>query len=619
MGVWDQFQAQMGFAPSPAAPAAPAGLGAATAPAAAVGLNLPAPSLPSAPSMSTVEGFARRLGENVPVIGPVLASDRIAKEAQGAARAGYGMATGNDLQATHPFADALLGRSLLHPGGMPQAAPPGQPAAPEVAMVPGTPGTPNLPPVAPLGPTGKQETITRGGAPVAGGGGGGGDPYGISSLRMRVGGDEKAVLGTYDTQQEQVTRKGDLEAKAAQDKANIDSVMADRAQREAQVNAEENAIHYAKMEDWQAKTAEKVEALANMKADPNRVFGNADLGDRFMFTLGSALGGMAQARGLTKDNDFLANAKNLVAQDIADQEKVIDRKRGEVDQRNTLLGQFQKVHGDRMLAKTQTENAMLTSARQYMQAQADAENNPPTMRNNAAILVTQIDREQENLRREIDTRYLQIAQQQAAQAAAARIAAQRHAEELAFKTAELELKRDAAVTERMKVQGQGGEKIGEETRWFAGKMGEAKIPELRSAVTDVLSATADAPLSATQRFANTLGVNSSSPAAYQAVFGEKASQREQALSHLKNTLYNKLSGAAVGPKEEERLKHEIMGAGDLAALQTAAKNVSSAMDSQEANFQKAISPQALQAYNSRRPTPGGLQTGADVPTAQRVK
>ncbi len=520
MGLYDDFAARLGLGspegPAPSAPV-PSSVGGGFASAlGAAGLptSMPDVSMPAMPSSSALGGVARRFGEGLPgPFGMGLAALRIGDTAaNAAARTEWGKA--------HPSAvDAMR----LLPGGTAPAGPVAPAGPPEVTLTPGqapVAALPSVPSLANLGLAGATRPMGYGG------GGGGGNPFG--GLAGAVNADNAEMLGTYGTQAGQTTEKGRLEAKALSDKANIENVTAARADREAQIRQEEDAVHFARMDDWQRKSAEKVEQLGAMQVDPKRLFANADAGDRFNLMLGGAIGGVLVGTGAQSSNAFIDGVNKQIAQDIAAQEKAIDVKDRELGHRNTLLGQFEKLHGDRSLAQKQTQDAMLAATRNQLQSQADSENLPASARNNAALMVTGIDRERVGLKTAIDKQALAAAQAQAAAAAAARAAAEKRAWDRSIQVAELGLKRDELEIKAM-AEGPGGKAAREDARHISTQLVDKGIPQASTAAQIALEATNKSPRSALERFARTVA-----PEASNSLYGNEANLREQAYKNFTN-------------------------------------------------------------------------------------
>jgi hypothetical protein len=327
--------------------------------------------------------------------------------------------------------------------------------------------------------------------PGGGGGGYGGGPSPMSRLAGAVAQDNKDLLGTYDTQKDQQIQRGEMEAKQLGDVAGIQQLMAQRQQQLAQDRAAEAADAAARFEDWTKATEAKVAALGEMKVDPSRMFSKMGNGEKVMMMIGGALGGVLQGAGLTAQNEFVKSVRERVQDDIQAQQGEIEGKNREVAQRNTLLGQFMGIHGDKRLATMQAENQLLDGTRQYLLAQADKDNLPPQARQNALMAAGLLNREQVTLRKGIDSAALQAAQQQAAAAASAQAAAQKQAWDRSMQVAEMGLKRDQLAVEALKASGASTKELDSNVAEMSKRLADDKVMKNKTLVDDMYRRIAD--------------------------------------------------------------------------------------------------------------------------------
>jgi len=317
------------------------------------------------------------------------------------------------------------------------------------------------------------------------GGGYGGGMSPMGGLQAAVNADNKELLGTYDTQKDHTYAKADLEGRAMTAAANVQQIAAEQAKADAahQLQVDNDAAE--RFKNWSDQTAQKVDALAQVKLDPMRMMSQKGAGERFMMTLGGAIGGVLHGAGLTNSNEFIDGVNKQIDRDLDSQRSEIEGKQREVAMRNTLLGQFQGIHGDQRLAEMQAKHTMLDATKNWLQAQADKEFMPALAKQNALTAMGLINREQVGIKREIDATALRAAQQQAAAAAAAQAAAQKMAWDRSMQVADMQLKRDTLAVEAAKAGGKDRDQLDAQITDLSKRIGDEKMVKDRQLVEDI--------------------------------------------------------------------------------------------------------------------------------------
>ncbi len=150
-----------------------------------------------------------------------------------------------------------------------------------------------------------------------------------------------------------------------------------------------------------------------------------------------------------------------------------------------------------------------------------------------------------------------------------------------------------AQLKSLEIAGKRGEKASEDAKFIAKEMKESKIPQMRAltqAAMDALNESEGGKLEAAAR--TLLG-----PVTADTVMSDKANAREQAFQAFANLNMNQLSGGAISPSEETRLKTQLGSSRDPAARRRALMSVMSRLDAEETNIRAGV--QSTEEYDKR--------------------
>jgi hypothetical protein len=146
----------------------------------------------------------------------------------------------------------------------------------------------------------------------------------------------------------------------------------------------------------------------------------------------------------------------------------------------------------------------------------------------------------------------------------------------------------------------GGEKADEGARDIAHQMQTAGIPKMRALTSAALSAMAESEggkgEAATRSLIGSL-VPFVGESAANAMMSDSANAREQAFQAFANLNMNQLSGGAISPSEEGRLKKQLGTTSDPASRRRALMTVLTQLDAAETNIRAGNSPEASQKYD----------------------
>lgn len=318
-------------------------------------------------------------------------------------------------------------------GAVPQAPPTDvQPlqipdgSAPAVAG--GEPLTPLSPAKGAGGIMGSPVVARRVGAPQ--------DPYGVNAAGDRLHDTQQRVEGGFGRVGEARQQLAESKATAAET-AGAEMIAAAEAER---ARAEEEQRDWDNVQSnlakWTDESAKLNEQLSKEKIDPSNYMSSKGAADRFMFILGGALGGLLSVQpGMDGRNRFVESVNAEIDRDIAAQEKNLTNRRASQQQRDTLVGQYAKIHGDKHLARLQTGETLNRAAMSHIEgvmkrATSDQE------RAVGQEMLAALQQNADQYREQIDQRSLAQAEDRAAQAKrerAAAAAAARAAEERRWK------------------------------------------------------------------------------------------------------------------------------------------------------------------------------------------
>lgn len=309
-------------------------------------------------------------------------------------------------QAIAQARDALLARSK--PKGPLDLAPRG-------AMAPNerSDGKPEATAGVPGGPLAAR--------PVARVGGAGGQSS-IGKLQSAVKEDEKRILDTFDKQKDAMGAASRAEQMQTDDAAQRMSGMANDVEARAAEEAGYQRDYEEQRNAFRAQTQAITDDIRTSKIDPQRLYGKPTYGSAVAIAIGGALAGIFQAmKG--GENQFVQTLNRNIDLDIQAQQAAIDNKKTALQARNTLYGQLVSSHQDATLARLQTKNAMLESAKMQLESEAKRLGNPIAAAN-AEQAINAVDRQKLEVQRGIDVAERDAAIRAQAAAAAARAAAE---------------------------------------------------------------------------------------------------------------------------------------------------------------------------------------------------
>lgn len=158
------------------------------------------------------------------------------------------------------------------------------------------------------------------------------------------------------------------------------------------------------------------------------------------------------------------------------------------------------------------------------------------------------------------------------------------------------------ATEMGKAGAKRAEKADEGARDIAHQMQSAGIPKMRALTQAALEAMAEDEggkgEAATRALIKGL-VPFVGESAANAIMSDKANAREQAFQAFANLNMNQLSGGAISPSEEARLKAQLGSTADPAARRRALTTVMKGLDAAQQNIEAGNSEEAAAAYRAR--------------------
>jgi len=255
---------------------------------------------------------------------------------------------------------------------------------------------------------------------------------------MMGGGAPSGTLAAWRmAQQDQVDTLGhgaDLQLDLGNDKAAATTAMANlraeqaaKMQRDAEDQQRVDAEAAARQEAFLAKSQQMADAVAANNVDPLRFIHNLDTKQQFMWGLAAALDGSRAAEN-GGVNHALERLDQLATKDFAGQLENANNQRAALSSRNTVFAQIASQNQDKRLAMLQGRDLMYAAMKTALMAKADALGVPEIL-TQAKIAANVID----NNRAALWTQMKAASYQAEQAAAAARVAAQRQAEERAYR------------------------------------------------------------------------------------------------------------------------------------------------------------------------------------------
>jgi hypothetical protein len=166
--------------------------------------------------------------------------------------------------------------------------------------------------------------------------------------------------------------------------------------------------------------------------------------------------------------------------------------------------------------------------------------------------------------------------------------------------------------ERVKGQTQQGGKLNEETQYIAKELKSAGVPQMRQ-LTEAAMSALTASEGGKAEAASRVILSALTPAGEalpNAVLSEKANAREQAFQAFANLNMNQLSGGAISPAEEVRLKAQLGSAASPEARRRALQSVLDKLEVMERSIKAGASEQAQETFDRRRQNAVGAPPAA---------
>lgn len=278
------------------------------------------------------------------------------------------------------------------------------------------------------------------------------DPYNIAGLQGQANIANAQMFQGMQNMANSEQRAGELAADRDARQADLKegAAMADLGR--VQEVDRENEVMMAYLKQKVEESEQLNNKLAEEKIDPSSFFADASIADKFAYGIAGILGGLLSVQpGMNGRNPVMDNMNALIERDIRAQEANLSNKRASLAQRDNLLGQYMKIHGDRRLAKLQTAEQIYKATSRQIEAEGERATTE-IQRVNAAKAKQAIELRMSELQKEQTDRALALAEQRkkedalararaAAAAAHARKAAEKEAFERGVKLEELSIKR----------------------------------------------------------------------------------------------------------------------------------------------------------------------------------
>lgn len=445
--------------------------------------------------------------------------------------------------------------------------------------------------------------------------GGGVNP--LAASRDRYLSAESNLVGDLDTEKDLTLQKGEQQVDRVNQVAMGEHIMAARQERDAQIQAHEDAKAAERHEAFLARNQQLADEIGQQKIDPHRLFKNQSGGQQFLFLLGSTLGGALA--GITGGrNDFMDRAERMVDRDIAAQQAAIDSKKASLSARQSVFGQMLSEHGDRRLAALQTKQMMYKSAELHLKAK-EAEATTPEMATNAKIAANAFQIKQDELTTAIAQRSYQQQQAQAAAAAAAQSAAADKAWSRSMDVAKLGLEGDKLKVEIAKLEAAGRKEEAEQLRGLSKELAdpatvqgrvsvEASYNRLKNEKGEIdpnkglPGVGAKADLQETL-FAKPKGIQAINPAAHvlNKAFGLSKDERvsRQDWNQLKLGYRHMVTGAGGGQKELADIEQTFQGANTPQEQANAVKKLYDTVNRLEETKRAGFDPAVVRKFDEK--------------------
>lgn len=476
-----------------------------------------------------------------------------------------------------------------------------------------------------------------------GGGGGGGarrpgnpDPYGVKAANAGLASANQGMLGSYDTlaQDESAIAERTAEGQELKGNAQEGAALA-RLGREQEIQ-QQNEEQQATITKWVDDSARLNDELSKEKVDPGHYFADKGLGDKLAFGIGGILGGIMSAQpGQGGRNQFVEHVDRLIERDVAAQEKNIANKRASLQQRDSLLGQYMKIHGDKQMAKLQASDRIYQASIDSLEGQM-AQHGSTIVRARGQQAVDALKQQQAAKQEQLaqlaaDKANLaarQAAAQRAAAAGAAR-AAEKQAYERSMKEREMRVKEREADGKANKDENFVKRKEISDV--------EQKVAEARATVQPLIK-----QMQMTDRDGNPMttadgqpvydkgkdlpGLSPAAGLVDNALFRSPLSGKNvllddqqvtnrRSLDQMGLAYRNAVTGAGGSDAESAKIEQSLTGARTTAELQAAIQHAENVIQEKVAAAKAAAGPEATREYESNK---AGMGRG-EMPAGVRIK
>lgn len=277
---------------------------------------------------------------------------------------------------------------------------------------------------------------------------------GGGSLQKAVNEDRAQQLGTIQQQQALVGDQGAARAGRIMAVSEEEAAQATQMREDAAWDHATNTASLKKLAEYREANARRADEIAQMAPDPGRLMRNADAKTQFAMAIAAVGSGMLSALN-GGPNEFFARLDRAIDRDIEAQNAAISNKKASLAEHRAIYGQMFQEFGDARMAANEHRAALYKAAQLHLKAKTDAYGIPEA-RAESEIAQNLLQQKYDALKLSNDESALQAYQRQMAAAAARQRQAEKDAQEMAFKWAELGIKRDEATGKLLETQGKRG-------------------------------------------------------------------------------------------------------------------------------------------------------------------
>lgn len=382
------------------------------------------------------------------------------------------------------------------------------------------------------------------------------------------------------------------------------------------------------LKGWADQSAQLNDQLSKAKIDPDHYFANKSVADKAAMIFGAALGGVLRVQpGMDGRNHFLEAVDKAQQDDVDAQEKNLANMRASLSQRDNLLGQYMKIHGNLNAAKMQVMDQQTQAAIQRIQGLMES-SNAPGIRARGEQMINQLQQRNQQLNvgiaQELNQQAIaqRMAQQKAAAAAASAAASARaKAEENAWQRAS-QLRDEDRKNRELDIKERGMARD-EADKTAAGRAALAKIDQDNVEAETIVDRLApqiakrdakgnvirngrgeveidpDKQLEGTGRWGKALETAvEASPFLPRAIISDNAKNNRQDLQRLSLAYQQAVTGAGASEKEREMLTKAFAGAETSAEVAHAIGMAREMLDRKKAAARAAAGAAATSDYES---------------------